>query len=115
MDVPHAETGGHLAQGRELGRDVVGQEDGARPKASVATRKKFPAKTLQPGESIYHDFKWEPPKQTDGEGAKIARGRKPYEWTPERSRQLIKLIIHTDLPFDDVTKIMRDADGEGPS
>lgn len=81
----------------------------------MATRKKFPAKTLGPGQSIFHDYKWEPPKQSDGEGAKIARGRKPYEWTPERSRQLIKLIIHTDLPFDDVTKIMRDADGEGPS
>lgn len=102
-------------QDREAVPDATSQENGTRPKASVATRKKFPAKVLGPGQSIFHDYKWEPPKQNEGEGAKIARGRKPYEWTPERSRQLIKLIIHTDLPFDDVTKIMRDADGEGPS
>ena len=115
MYAPQDRAGDQPAQDREPGRDAASQDNGVRTKTSVATRKKFPAKTLAPGQSIFHHYEWEPPKQNDGEGTKIARGRKPYEWTPERSRQLIKLIIHTDLPFDDVTKIMRDADGEGPS
>lgn len=79
-------------------------------RATGNRRKKFEAKQLPPGKDIFHGYEF---PQAPAAATKTA-GRKPYNWTPKRSRELIKLIIHTDLKFDDISTAMKDESGDGP-
>lgn len=96
-------------------QNAPNQESGQEQRAAASRRKKSQARTLGPGEDIFRNYSWSPPEDTtrDGPGPKTP-GRRPYEWTPRRSRELIKLIIHTDLKFDDIATAMKDEDGQGP-
>lgn len=64
-------------------------------------------------QDIFHDYKWLVRPSSLGEKSNRC-GRPPNEWTPQLSRQLITLVIHTDIAFDDIPAALKDEKGRGP-
>ena len=84
------------------------------PKVSKAAvrRSRHKAQTLSLGEDIFHNYRT--PQSASDQRTQVKCGKKPYEWTPARTESLRRLVVHSDVKFDDVHVAMRDEAGNGP-
>ena len=75
-------------------------------------RTRYKAQSLSPGEDIFHNYR--PPPSSVEESTPVRCGKKRYKWTQARTKHLTRLIVHSDIKFDDIPVVMRDESGDGP-
>ena len=97
---------------RKAGSKVAGLIKRFEPTKLRPKRTRHTAQKLLPNENIFHDYKT-PKSQIDANGSGKS-GKKRYEWTPEQDQSLRRLVVHSDVKFDDISAAMRDESGDGP-